>query len=77
MNFITTNHRGGIGNVMFKLAASISTAIDNNINYIFSTEFIRPLDPDYNNYGNNILRNINFIGKLPQNYFVHVEKQFN
>jgi hypothetical protein len=54
MNFITTNHRGGIGNVMFKLAASISTAIDNNINYIFSTEFIRPLDPNYNNYGNNI-----------------------
>jgi hypothetical protein len=24
MNYITTNHRGGLGNVMFKLATSIS-----------------------------------------------------
>ena len=44
MSYISTNHRGGIGNVMFKLAASISTAIDNNVGYIFSNEFIRPKD---------------------------------
>ena len=40
MSYISTNHRGGIGNVMFKLAASISTAIDNNVDYLFSNEFI-------------------------------------
>ena len=39
MNYITTNHRGGLGNVMFKLAASISMAIDNGVEYIFSNEF--------------------------------------
>jgi len=77
MNFITTNHRGGIGNVMFKLAASISMSIDNEVNYVFSKEFIRPIDPDYKNYGDNLLRNINFIDRLPQNYFVHTETQFN
>jgi hypothetical protein len=77
MNFITTNHRGGIGNVMFKLAAPISMSIDNGVDYIFSKEFIRPIDPDYKNYEDNLLRNINFIDRLPQNYFVHTETQFN
>lgn len=77
MNFITTNHRGGIGNVMFKLAAVISMSIDNGVDYIFSKEFIRPVDPDYKNYRDNLLRNINFIDRLPQNYFVHTETQFN
>jgi len=47
MNYISTNHRGGIGNVMFKLAASISAAWDNNVDYIFSNEFIRPSDIHY------------------------------
>jgi hypothetical protein len=78
MNYITTNHRGGIGNVMFKLAATISMAIDNNVDYIFSKEFIRPnIDPNYDTYTNNLLRNIKFINSLPQNYFVHTETQFN
>jgi len=36
MNYITTNHRGGIGNAMFKIAASVSLAIDNNVEYVFS-----------------------------------------
>ena len=57
MNFITTNHRGGLGNVMFKLAAVISMSIDNGVNYLFSKEYIRPVDPNYDNYANNILRN--------------------
>jgi len=82
MNFITTNHMGGIGNVMFKLSASISLAIDNNVNYIFSNEFLRPIsnecpkagfDPDYSVYKNNLLRNIKFIEKLPETYRVHRE----
>jgi hypothetical protein len=84
MNYITTNHRGGIGNVMFKLAASINLALKNEVDYIFSNEFIRPKDmvatkglPDYRRYYTNILRNIKFIDKLPDVYFVHTEKQFN
>jgi hypothetical protein len=84
MNFITTNHRGGLGNVMFKLAASISTAIDNNTNYIFSNEFLRPIDqitthglPDYRRFYDNVLRNITFIDKLPSPYIVHTETTFN
>lgn len=84
MNYITTNHRGGLGNVMFKLAASISLAIDNNVNYIFSNEFLRPIDrittkghPDYRRFYNNVLRNIEFIDKLPDHYFIHTETQFN
>jgi hypothetical protein len=84
MNFITTNHRGGLGNVLFKLSATISTAIDNNINYIFSNEFLRPVDkitthgyPDYRRFYDNILRNINFIDKLPSNYNVYIESSFN
>lgn len=77
MNFITTNHRGGIGNVMFKLAASVSMSIDNNVSYFFSKEFIRTVDPNYENYANNILRNFNFIDKLPERYNVYSEKNFN
>lgn len=78
MNFITTNHRGGLGNVMFKLSAAISLAIDNNIEYIFSKEFIRPnIDPDYGKFYDNILRNIKFIDRLPSNYTVHRERQFS
>lgn len=85
MNFITTNHMGGIGNVMFKLAASISLAIDNKVDYIFSNEFIRTLDmevvtdgfPDYRVYYDNILRNINFIDRLPNEYLIYREPVFN
>jgi hypothetical protein len=84
MNFITTNHRGGLGNVMFKLAASISLSIDNGVEYIFSNEFLRPIDgittkglPDYRRFYDNVLRNVKFIDKLPDNYLVHTEKQFN
>jgi hypothetical protein len=84
MNYITTNHRGGLGNVMFKLAASISMAIDNGVEYIFSNEFLRPVDrittkgaPDYRRFYDNILRNIKFIDKLPGHYSVYTERQFN
>jgi hypothetical protein len=81
MNFITTNHMGGMGNVMFKLAAAISLALDNNVNYIFSNEFVRQTDKDvvcdgfndYRIYYDNILRNINFIDKLPSPYRTHEE----
>ena len=85
MSYISTNHRGGIGNVLFKLAASISAAIDNNVDYIFSNEFIRPKDlamvtkgyPDYRIYYDNILRNVNFIDKLPTPYVVYTEPNFH
>jgi hypothetical protein len=84
MNYITTNHRGGLGNVMFKLAASISMAIDNGVEYIFSNEFLRPIDrittkgaPDYRRFYNNVLRNVKFIDKLPEDYLVHTEEQFH
>lgn len=78
---------GGICNVMFKLSASISLALDNEVDYVFSTEFLRPIsnecpkpgfDPDYSVYSDNLLRNINFINKLPTPYRVHEEpKTFN
>jgi hypothetical protein len=79
MNFITTNHMGGLCNVMFKLAAVISTAIDNEVEYIFSNQFIRQLDKDvvcggyddYRIYYDNVLRNIKFIDRLPSNYRTH------
>ena len=77
MNFITTNHRGGLGNVLFKLAASISLAIDNEVDWVFSKEFIRNADPNYENYSDNILRNINFIDKLPVGYNTYREILFN
>jgi hypothetical protein len=82
MSFITTNHMGGICNVMFKLSASISLALDNDVDYIFSTEFLRPIsnecpktgfDPDYSVYSDNLLRNISFIEKLPTPYRTHKE----
>jgi hypothetical protein len=84
MNFISTNHQGGIGNVMFKLAAAISLALDNDIDYIFSNEFIRPADMvatngynDYRVYYNNILRNIQFINNLPKNYKIFNQSGFH
>ena len=85
MSYVSTNHRGGIGNVLFKLAASISTAIDNNVGYIFSNEFIRPKDlamvtegfPDYRIYYSSILRNIKFIDKLEAPYIVYTEPNFH
>jgi hypothetical protein len=73
---------GGIGNVLFKLSVAISTSIDNQVNYMFSTEFLRPIsnecpkaghDPDYQVYEDNLLRNIQFIDKLPGTYRVHKE----
>jgi len=82
MNFITTNHTGGICNVMFKLSAAISLSLDNNVDYMFSTEFLRPIsdecpkpgfDPDYSIYGDNLLRDISFIEKLPIPYRIHKE----
>lgn len=81
MNFITTNHLGGLCNVMFKLAASISLALDNDVEYLFSNEFIRQIDKDivcggfddYRIYYDNILRNIKFIDKLPSGYRTHSE----
>lgn len=78
MNCISTNHRGGIGNVMFKLAAVVGTALDNNVDYIFSKNFIRPgIDPDYNNYESNILRNFKFQNNLDGNWLIHTEPGFN
>ena len=92
MNFISTNHRGGIGNVMFKLAASISAAWDNNVDYIFSNEFIRTSDihylpgslgrpatqgyVDYRVYYSNILRGVKFIDVLPTPYITYTEPGF-
>jgi hypothetical protein len=73
MNFITTNHQGGLCNVMFKLSAAISLSLDVGVDYVFSNEFIRQLDKDvvcdgfddYRIYYDNVLRGINFIDKLP------------
>lgn len=81
MSFITTNHMGGIGNVIFKLSASISLALDNNVDYIFSNEFLRQVDKDitcrgfndYRIYYDNILRNIKFIDVLPLPYRTYEE----
>jgi len=84
MNFISTNHQGGIGNVMFKLAAAINLALDNNIEYVFSNEFIRPADQvvtkghdDYRVYYDNILRNISFISTLPAPYTIYNQPGFH
>ena len=77
MNYITTNHRGGIGNAMFKIADSVSLAIDNNVDYIFSNEFIRSNDPNYETYYDNILRGFTFIKTLPQKYYVYSEPKFS
>ena len=86
MNYITTNHMGGICNVLFKLSAAISLAKDNGVEYIFSNEFLRPIstecpkagfDPDYSIYKDNLLRNVSFIEKLPFSYRVHRELSFN
>lgn len=77
MNYITTNHRGGIGNAMFKFAASVSLAMDNNVEYMFSTEFIRPVDPNYKTYYNNILRGFKFIKNLPPTYHTYNEPKFS
>ena len=85
MSYISTNHRGGIGNVLFKLAASISAAIDNNVDYLFSNEFIRDKDlmmvtkglPDYRVYYDTILRNVSFIDKLPTPYTTYIEPYFH
>jgi hypothetical protein len=81
-NFISVNHQGGVCNTLFKFSAAISLALDNEVNYIFSNEFLRPIhpncpkpgyDPDYSVYKDNLLRNIKFTEKLPQPYRVHNE----
>jgi len=84
MNYISTNHRGGLGNVMFKLASTIGIALDNNVDYLFSNEFLRPIDQitskgfdDYRIYYDNILRNVSFIQELPKPYTTYVEDQFH
>ena len=78
MNYITTNHQGGLCNTLFKLSAAISTALDNKVEYLFSNEFVRVgYDPDYSEFKNNIYRNINFIDTLPNNYVNYSEKNFS
>ena len=78
MNYITTNHQGGLCNVLFKLSAAISLSVDNEIDYIFSNEFIRyGYDPDYNRYKDNVLRNIDFVDVLPDTYDVYHEPSFS
>lgn len=78
MNYITTNHRGGLGNAMFKLAAAVSLAIDNNIAYKFSNQFVRPgIDPNYISYSTNVLRFFSFEDALPAEYITWVEPSFN
>jgi len=78
MNYITTNHQGGLCNTLFKLSAAISTALDNKVEYLFSNEFVRVgYDPDYSEFKNNIYRNINFIDTLPDNYVNYSEKNFS
>jgi hypothetical protein len=85
MNYISTNHQGGLCNTLFKFSAAISLSIDNNVDYLFSKEFLRPMssecpkagyDPDYSIYYDNIYRNLNFIKKLPNSYNPYYEKNF-
>lgn len=77
MNYISTNHQGGLCNTLFKLSAVISTAIDNNVEYLFSNEFVRVgYDPDYTKFKNNIYRNITFVDRLPHEYVIYNEKSF-
>jgi hypothetical protein len=75
--FITTNHRGGIGNVLFKLSAVIGLAKDISYNYVFPNQFLRPQDPDFRLYSHNILRNISFIPTLQEPYKVWTEPGFH
>ena len=84
MNYISTNHRGGLGNVMFKLASTIGVALDNDVEYLFSNEFLRPIDrivtlgfDDYRIYYDNILRNVSFITELPKPYITYAEDHFH
>lgn len=68
---------GGLGNVLFKLSAAISLAKDNEVDYIFSNEFLRPgVDNIQKNY-TNILSKIKFLPKLNKSYLVHKEPGFN
>lgn len=86
MNYITTNHQGGLCNTLFKLSAAISMALDNDVDYVFSNEFVRPYhpdcpkpgyDPDYGVFKDNIYRNIEFIEKLPWDYIKYDERGFS
>jgi hypothetical protein len=78
MNFITTNHQGGLCNTLFKFSAAISAALDNNVDYIFSNEFVRVgYDPDYNRFKDNIYRNLNFLDRLPSSYETLNEHDFS
>lgn len=78
MNYITTNHQGGLCNTLFKLSAAISTALDNNVDYVFSNQFVRVgYDPDYNRFKNNIYRNLTFLDRLPSTYTTFNEKEFS
>jgi hypothetical protein len=85
LSFITTNHQGGLCNVMFKLSATISLALDNGVDYVFSNEFIRQIDKDivcggyddYRIFYDNVLRNIKFVDKLPKSYITYHEPNFN
>jgi hypothetical protein len=79
MNFITTNHRGGLSNVMFKLASSISLALDNEVEYIFSNEFLRPIDrivtkgePDYRRFYDE-----NFTGDYDHDRYLFLKNYIN
>lgn len=75
---ITTNHRGGLGNAMFKIATVIATARDNNVDYIIPNQFIRPgIDPDYTAYSTNIFRNVKFQNKLHGDWIVYQEPAFH
>jgi len=80
MNYISANLRGGLGNVLFKVAAAISLAIDNNVYCLFSNEFVGNNDLrkiDYKVYSDNILRNLQLTSNIPTPYDIYTEPYYH
>jgi hypothetical protein len=78
MNFITTVCKGGLGNMLFMLSASISLAIENKVNYVFFKDHVKvQKHGDYRSYSDNILRNISFLDTLNSSCSRYKEPAFN
>ena len=77
---VTSNLLGGLGNIMFQIAATYSLSLENKDELIYNINDVVGGHKNIKSYVNNILRNINFVEQsLPikniyQEPFFHFKK---
>lgn len=76
MNIVSTKLMGGLGNMLFQIAAAYSTSLRDNKDMICDTNHMIVPHKSYTSYLNNIFRKIKFSNNIIINS-INNEKEFN